>query len=467
MSSCCNICTDNFNRNTRREIQCPRCPHTACASCVERYLLGSMMDAHCMDCREVWDPIFLRRNMTASFMNGAYKKHREAMLWERHRALLPATMPLVEMDREIPEIRARVTQMKTQISNLKRQVADTEYLLRRREAAFQNAIETGVLPPAVPEDPADAITPTAADATRTHYQRACQNDGCNGFISSRTGECPSCKHFTCLECNIDRLSREDRDDHECKEDDVAQWTMIKESSKPCPGCGARISKESGCDQMWCPNCHTAFSWSKGTIERGNIHNPHYFDWMFSQNNRDGAGAAAAGRRRGGHGGCVDPNERSRRVPEALQRRETTIDGNARTLDWEITEKFRRIVHCERVDLPRLARNVGNADRVAGSFVKSRLDFLNNRIDEEKLRVRLQRIDKANTKAVEFNQICHTFVALSLDVFDRFITDTRMTKQEVLHDLLEIKVIAKKGVEDLNRCYSSKVTLEGFFSISLK
>jgi len=164
---------------------------------------------------------------------------------------------------------------------------------------------------------------------------------------------------------------------------------------------------------------------------------------------------------------VDPNERSRRVPEALQRRETTIDGNARTLDWEITEKFRRIVHCERVDLPRLARNVGNADRVAGSFVKSRLDFLNNRIDEEKLRVRLQRIDKANTKAVEFNQICHTFVALSLDVFDRFITDTRMTKQEVLHDLLEIKVIAKKGVEDLNRCYSSKVTLEGFFSISLK
>ncbi len=34
-----------------------------------------------------------------------------------------------------------------------------------------------------------------------------------------------------------------------------------------------------CDQMWCIECKTAFSWSKGTVEVGNIHNPHYFQWM--------------------------------------------------------------------------------------------------------------------------------------------------------------------------------------------
>lgn len=34
-----------------------------------------------------------------------------------------------------------------------------------------------------------------------------------------------------------------------------------------------------CDQMWCIECKTAFSWSKGTVEVGIVHNPHYFQWM--------------------------------------------------------------------------------------------------------------------------------------------------------------------------------------------
>ncbi len=34
-----------------------------------------------------------------------------------------------------------------------------------------------------------------------------------------------------------------------------------------------------CDQMWCVECKTAFSWSKGTVETGMVHNPHYYQWM--------------------------------------------------------------------------------------------------------------------------------------------------------------------------------------------
>ena len=56
--------------------------------------------------------------------------------------------------------------------------------------------------------------------------------------------------------------------------------MLKKDSKPCPKCGIIIFKIDGCDQMYCTQCHTPFSWRTGQIEIGrNIHNPHYFEYM--------------------------------------------------------------------------------------------------------------------------------------------------------------------------------------------
>jgi len=30
--------------------------------------------------------------------------------------------------------------------------------------------------------------------------------------------------------------------------------------------------------MWCTQCHTGFSWKRGTIEK-RVHNPHYYEWQ--------------------------------------------------------------------------------------------------------------------------------------------------------------------------------------------
>jgi hypothetical protein len=67
--------------------------------------------------------------------------------------------------------------------------------------------------------------------------------------------------------------------HVCNPDDVSSARLIREETKPCPTCTTRIYKIDGCDQMWCIECKTAFSWKSGEIVNGKIHNPHYYEYL--------------------------------------------------------------------------------------------------------------------------------------------------------------------------------------------
>lgn len=101
----------------------------------------------------------------------------------------------------------------------------------------------------------------------------CQVEGCKGYLSTKY-KCGLCEKYTCSACLLVK-----EEGHECKEDDLSTVKMIREETKPCPKCSTRISKIDGCDQMWCVECKTAFSWKTGHIVNGNIHNPHYYDFL--------------------------------------------------------------------------------------------------------------------------------------------------------------------------------------------
>ena len=110
---------------------------------------------------------------------------------------------------------------------------------------------------------------------KREFKQKCPKDNCLGFLSTKW-KCGLCETKVCSKC---LAIKEEGLPHECNEDDVKSAELIKKETRSCPSCGTNIYKILGCDQMWCVQCHTAFSWKTGMKLTGIIHNPHFFQWQ--------------------------------------------------------------------------------------------------------------------------------------------------------------------------------------------
>lgn len=98
---------------------------------------------------------------------------------------------------------------------------------------------------------------------------------CNNFLNKNL-YCIYCKITLCKKCLII-----EKDNHICDKSNRLNVKTILDTCKQCPNCNQIIFKIDGCDQMWCVRCKMAFSWKNLTIETGNIHNPHYQQWLIT------------------------------------------------------------------------------------------------------------------------------------------------------------------------------------------
>ena len=261
----CPICCEGYNRTTKSAITCEfsNCGFTACKSCIRRYLLDNNNDPHCMNCKNMWGQHFLVMNLNRSFVTQEYKNKRKELLLEKEMSKMPGTMEAAERVREIDkennkidEINNNIDLLQNEISKLVKTKNNHKINIHRLNNGEQKEKKQFIMP--------------------------CPASDCRGFLSCQY-KCEICKLHTCPKCLV-IIGANKNDPHVCNEDMVKSAELIKKETKSCPGCGTRIHKISGCDQMWCTKCHVAFSWNSGQIDTGLVHNPHFYQYQKNTNN---------------------------------------------------------------------------------------------------------------------------------------------------------------------------------------
>ena len=269
----CDVCCEKFNKINHKKVECPFCDLQSCRTCSKRYLLSISDDPHCMGCKNTWNREFVDTWCTKYFRNTELRRHRENILFEREKVRMPETQPEVERIRAmrklydiIQEQRKRLLELYQKyglynghptISEIPEPIQELRFEMEETYRELERLRHGGEL--VVGEEP-------------KKFVRKCPTEECKGFMNE-DWFCGLCDRHFCEQCN-----EEVCEDHICDSDAVKTMKLLKKDTKPCPKCGTMIQKLSGCRQMWCPDCHTAFDWISGQIEMGRIHNPHYMEF---------------------------------------------------------------------------------------------------------------------------------------------------------------------------------------------
>jgi hypothetical protein len=375
----CDICVEKFNKSTRLEIKCNYCDFSNCRNCFQKYLLETQ-DPYCMNCKKIFTRDFITENCTAIFVTTEYKKHRENVLLDREKSLMPATQNYVILEKEKNKIRKNIAEIEKQRSNLLLEVQNLNLVITQLYRNINNMTINEI-------DNQHGIT------ERKKFIRKCPMEDCRGFLSSQW-KCGICESKICNKCNEEKI-----EEHVCKPENVASMELLNRDTKPCPKCGTMIFRISGCSMMFCVECHCAWNWNTGLVESGVIHNPHYYEFI-----RNGGNAPR------NHGDIPCGG-----LPEIYSlRREYDICKNFNILDdnqIRLLYNFHScITHIQHYELREVLEITETTTR------QLRVDFMLQKISEETFKKSLQQLEKDRSKKRDFNNIYQMFVDVSSDIF---------------------------------------------------
>ena len=225
----CDICVEKFNKSTRLAIKCNYCDFVNCRTCFQKYLLDTQ-DPCCMNCKKIFTRDFISEKCTSIFVVGEYKRHRENVLLDREKSLIPSTQVYVVLEKEKNKIRDEIKRVERERAKILEQ-ANSLTLVINQLASNVSRMTVGTLD----------------QQERKKFVRKCPMENCRGFLSQQW-KCGICDAKICNKCNEEKTG----DEHVCNPDNVASMELLNRDTKPCPECGTMIFRISGCFAMDTP-----------------------------------------------------------------------------------------------------------------------------------------------------------------------------------------------------------------------
>lgn len=352
----------------------------------------------------------MTKAFSRTFVDTEYRTHRENVLVDREMALLPDAQHVVANYRLAHKLRADISDAGVILDQMFQYTRELR-LQRDRDGRqlhmiIANNYETdGTRTAAATQD---------AMRDRARFVCGCPADDCRGFITMRH-VCGTCGLRVCRAC-LEPVGGDDDDAHVCHPDTAATAAVLRRDARPCPSCAIMISKVNGCDQMFCTVCHVVFSWQTGQIERGRVHNPHYYDWLRSQS------ATGEIPREPGDNGCCGGDDMD--VPTfdwviyILRDKPNSVQPNTPKY-IQVMEFHRWLRHVLGVEIPAL-RDVDDPRRVHRANMDLRLQYLVGTLDREEWKRRLFTRERSTARRVEQRQIYEMYAAVVCDNLRAFV-----------------------------------------------
>ena len=451
-----------------------------------------------MSCRHAWTYDFLAETFPKTFVNNDLKQHRRQQLFERELSLLPATQLLIEEELANRRKRALMRQLRGDLKKAREALAQCHRDLEPQYTRLSQlhralwAVENSIYGPLAainirtktPQEMREsykqrrelkaqikqltkeindrlqgpksniealkfemykarnvathALNPATNDQERRTFVRACPVADCRGFLSSRW-KCGVCSTNVCSACHE---VKPQETEHVCDPNNVETAKLIAKDSKPCPTCGALSIKVSGCSQIWCLSCHTAWNWNTGRVERGQIHAEDYYHYM----NRLRGGANTRTHGDVPCGGMPNPNMIYHALHDLGVQHNNVPLGDGTAID--LLNFQRLLIHMYDVDGHRM-----RPDNVQDNQ-DLRIKYLLNEIDQDHFKAQIQIREKASIKKREIYQIIQTTFDIASEVFRCIENAPDISEvQRVLKELRALCDHAAEGSRKIAQKYS--------------
>lgn len=378
-SAMCTVCVEPFNK-TRKSIVCSHCKLECCTKCAATYLETSGVTPQCMQCHNLWSHQYVRENFGASFVK-KMADVRKSVLFAEQQALFPHTQEYVSLLNQFEELKQKELDILKNSTTHNFQIGENKYSIGYQRRNVGHRIQAIRNPVRGVNYPGEDNTASPAPPTKV-YIKPCGKDDCKGYINAEDNTCELCKTEYCADCMEEKC-----EGHKCKPEDVSTVSMLRKDTKGCPKCAVPIHRISGCLDMFCVSCKTAFNWKTLKInERGNT-NPLYYQWV--RDNATGSGAAS--------NGC------GQRLDSTHMVNADNFRGLHHTQRDKIMHIIVRLHHYEeRYDVKKFYKEYKKTKQYNHSFrmitLDSRADYMNNKLSKEKFTQFLLKMNKA----IEYN-----------------------------------------------------------------